>query len=1406
MSLQTLQANLRPGSNSDISEAMISNAGLTPRTGLDFLIQSTFMLSENLNVTIVSVGTASDTSLTIQATGSFLNLTSVSLEIEFILNQGITDVIINVRLLNNQGNAWQFSDSFSYMVIYPFYNISFNSPSFIFSSYTQPYSWQSQNLSLNVGLNFASFLPLDSGYVGLVANFFATPPSGEILFTGTVDTSVIGKNNIVWPSVNLSGSLSDRPNNFIPGLEFSNPTVTLTTQIDTIDNLQSYSLDFSVTEDQIGLNLASQLQNTSIISFSILPSDSKNPPSLGNVVQLINQTTTTSITSCIPSVLTSCFEEITFVGATCIICTNPFNILSMTLTLGACSGWTITDDFTVESLTLSYTVLNPFGAATSIFYFNGVLSFYPEAFKGQFSIQISVDITNNNLLVSGSYQGIVDLNTITTNLFGVSTPSQFSSINFTNIVVSFNYENSAWAWGLFCSADETFSLPFIQGNVECNVSASLNSNAYQLEGGLTIGESYFNISYDSTGDGTLQGSWTSFSDDDLLSVQSLADAVGISVAVPTTFDLNLTKAGFKYDLTQNTFTLTAASQNYGQATFETFLNKSQQYEFFFNVSVQSDIVVLSQGLPLIGKEFSSTNQIAIDKLSITYASANSASALKPLGGESFNSGLDIKGILSIAGYNNPFDLNFGTSVPGSSTTNLNNVGTAVTTNSTNTPPGIWINVQKTVGPINLQRIGLNYQDNLIWIMLDASLNAATFDISLTGLSVGMNVSSSEPDLQFELQGLDVEFNSDDIVINGGLLSVNNNGVAEYDGTLTVKVGVFDISVLASYSTTLDDQSSLFAFAVIDFPLGGIPSFFITGGAGGFGYNRNLIMPNIASITTFPLIEIALNPSTYKNQNLSQLLQTVQSVIPIEQGQYWLAAGITFTTYEMVNSYVLAAATFGTQLELDLLGISTIKTPPIVSDPIAMIQFAIETTIAPQEGLFSVEGQLTNNSYVLSRNCKLTGGFAFYIWFGSNPHAGDFVICLGGYGSKFKKPEYYPTVPLLGINWQVCPELSLQGGLYFAITSQALMAGGSFKAVWQSDGIRAWFNLDTDILLFWKPYQYSIDSNVDVGASVIIDVAFVNTAITAHAGADLKIWGPDFTGNAKVDLYIISFTISFGDSEPTPLTAISWEQFKSSYLPANVCTLNLTQGVIKLDVTDQGITYDWVVDPEHFTFTTGSLIPSTGLSLNTAQQDLSSLTTDVGVGMVRVPSVSVAPSNGFTSHHVITLAYNDPQNNYDMSKFNQTPITTNSPQSLWQCTTSLQDLESSVASSNSTVIANTLSGMSFSAKVAPPDQVTPVALKNLMYAPDFTINLIAYVKPVVPVGDNFTEEACEEIQQTISQNTLRTTILTRLKTTSFKISDTVHLTELSTNADNGYFIGEPLLSYLGEEKVLRGASS
>ncbi len=72
------------------------------------------------------------------------------------------------------------------------------------------------------------------------------------------------------------------------------------------------------------------------------------------------------------------------------------------------------------------------------------------------------------------------------------------------------------------------------------------------------------------------------------------------------------------------------------------------------------------------------------------------------------------------------------------------------------------------------------------------------------------------------------------------------------------------------------------------------------------------------------------------------------------------------------------------------------------DPIAVVQMTLLATYDPAEGVLGVQAQLTQNSFVLSKNCRLTGGFAFYSWF-SGAHAGDFVVSLGGYHPNFSKP-------------------------------------------------------------------------------------------------------------------------------------------------------------------------------------------------------------------------------------------------------------------------------------------------------------------------------------------------------------------------------------------------------------------
>ena len=60
-----------------------------------------------------------------------------------------------------------------------------------------------------------------------------------------------------------------------------------------------------------------------------------------------------------------------------------------------------------------------------------------------------------------------------------------------------------------------------------------------------------------------------------------------------------------------------------------------------------------------------------------------------------------------------------------------------------------------------------------------------------------------------------------------------------------------------------------------------------------------------------------------------------------------------------------------------------------------------------------------------------------MWF-SGPHAGEFVLTLGGYHPSFHR-DGYPVVPRLGFVWTVSSFLVIKGESYFALTSEAMMA-------------------------------------------------------------------------------------------------------------------------------------------------------------------------------------------------------------------------------------------------------------------------------------------------------------------------------------------------------------------------------
>jgi hypothetical protein len=307
---------------------------------------------------------------------------------------------------------------------------------------------------------------------------------------------------------------------------------------------------------------------------------------------------------------------------------------------------------------------------------------------------------------------------------------------------------------------------------------------------------------------------------------------------------------------------------------------------------------------------------------------------------------------------------------------------------------------------------------------------------------------------------------------------------------------------------------------------------------------------------------------------------------------------------MIDSFALLSVSFGTQFEIALLGLSKITIPrqlPGVPPAaiIACAELAIKVVIAPAAGLVSCEARLTENSFVLRPDFKLRGGFAFYTWF-AGPHAGDFVISIGGYHPKFLPPAHYPRPDLVQFYCKI-GDVTIQGHCYFALCPSAIMAGGGLSIVYQSGGIRAWFIAYADFLVQWKPVYYDIAIGVSIGVSLNLTIGFIRVSLSVELSASLALHGPPLGGTARISLYVVSFTVRFGEDRrvPPPLLWESSDQEKSfakSFLPnPHVTTASIAEGLI--EEVENGNDTVKLVNPHRLVLSAVTLVPATDVQFN-----------------------------------------------------------------------------------------------------------------------------------------------------------------------------------------------------------------
>lgn len=588
---------------------------------------------------------------------------------------------------------------------------------------------------------------------------------------------------------------------------------------------------------------------------------------------------------------------------------------------------------------------------------------------------------------------------------------------------------------------------------------------------------------------------------------------------------------------------------------------------------------------------------------------------------------------------------------------------------------IWIDLEKSLGPLTFHKIGIQYRmkESELWFFLNASFSFKGLTIACNNLGVGSSIKEFKP--KFTLDGIAIHYQGDgEFQISGAFLRKtcirNNQTSEEYSGAAIIGAKVkgkgLTLTAIGSYTENAG-KASLFVFALLDYPLGGPPAFFITGLAAGFGYNRTLVVPKtVEEVAQFPLVRLAMGEKGNAAHDILSILDDIGRYIPPTPDEMFFAIGIKFTSFKLIEAFVLLICKLGKKVEIHVLGFAKLTAPPSLTglDPVAEACLNLKAVFIPEDGILQVEAALAEGSYIFSKKCYLSGGFAFYAWF-SGEHEGDFVLSLGGYHPDFKLPAHYPTVSPVKISWILNDYLAIKGSAYFALTPSALMLGGTLEAVFKKDDVQAYFKIQADFLVGWQPFYYQADMSIEIRASAKIKCIFEFT-ISINAKANLSIWGPPFAGRAQLEVGPLHVEIQFGEGGPPRPQALTWSEFKTALLPAKeeVCSISISDGLLsKSGEKEQEV---WIVNAKELVLVAQSVIPFSTVNtsrlnasmLNASKADLQKFPDD----RIGVRPMGLRP-NEFTSTCNIFLTKKE--SGEVSSEFEFQPIKKNVPAAIWQ---------------------------------------------------------------------------------------------------------------------------------------------
>lgn len=453
-------------------------------------------------------------------------------------------------------------------------------------------------------------------------------------------------------------------------------------------------------------------------------------------------------------------------------------------------------------------------------------------------------------------------------------------------------------------------------------------------------------------------------------------------------------------------------------------------------------------------------------------------------------------------------------------------------------PKLELSVDRQVGPLDLRALILRDKSKggapTIGLIFDGRFYLGGVAITPDGLGVDIPLEglTNPKAWTFALNGLGLLFNQGGVNLTGLL----RRDQQKFQGAALVRAFNFSLGAIGAYEQLSSGDPSLFVFGALRAPLGGPPFFFVTGVAGGMGYNRKLKVPtNPDGIAELPFFELMRGTADFSK--LDTVGSALDKYLTAERGTIWLAGGVTFVSFQLIRGEALLYMVFGRYVELGVVAMARFDIENIVFAELALLA---RFTTEGDDPNFLVMGGLTSRSWLLTKDCRLHGGFAFQVWFAS----GDCVLTVGGYHPKppLPLPAKYPQVERVGFDMRM-GGVVVKGDSYFALTPREAMGGARMEVSGQWGPIFAGFTAFFDALIAWDPFYFVADIGVEVYCG--IDTFFGRAKLSV--GVALHLHGPPIGGTAYLKVLCFNVAIPFGEQAPPKSLPLSIAEYLSKSL-------------------------------------------------------------------------------------------------------------------------------------------------------------------------------------------------------------------------------------------------------------------